>query len=42
MRLIYDPDEKRIKLGETVTLLNWLKAVPEEVYAPTINYTSSC
>ena len=31
MRLLYDPDEKRIKLGETVTLLNWLKAVPEEV-----------
>ena len=31
MRLLYDPDEKRIKIGETVTLLNWLKAVPEEV-----------
>jgi LuxR family maltose regulon positive regulatory protein len=30
VRLLYDPDEKRIKLGETVTLLTWLKAVPEE------------
>lgn len=31
MRLIYDPDEKRIKRGEYATLLSWLKAVPDEI-----------